>query len=434
MILARTSPPQHHFFGFHDIVAWNPRGDRMAALRVQVIDRPPVLGDVVEAGFVDESTGEFKPLIETGAFNFPQGARQLWADDESFWVNIRLGDDWGAVRIDASGTRIAEIHQALYALDPGRRHGYGLNFARLHRLGGYGYVGYPDPTRDQPRPERDGITRVDLETGKVELLVSIADVAARVESPVETHHYLTHLVPSPSGARILFLHRWWLPDGGIGHRLLSAKSDGTDLVCHAEGFLSHFDWWDDDRLMIWGRVATASDRLRRMSAAQRLGGVLKLAKRAVRAVMPAKKGGGMSFLLVDIRDGSVRPFWPDLLPEDGHPMFCPAKRDWLSVDTYPDEHRVRELKLLNAVTGQVVDLGRYQFANLSLDTSLLDRAYEHLDPVVLRSVDGEKFAWARSGLHCDLHPRWKADGTALAFDSTHEGSRQVYVVDTSQMM
>lgn len=30
---------------------------------------------------------------------------------------------------------------------------------------------------------------------------------------------------------------------------------------------------------------------------------------------------------------------------------------------------------------------------------------------------------------CDLHPRWRKDGRQLAFNSVHEGSRQIYVID-----
>lgn len=30
---------------------------------------------------------------------------------------------------------------------------------------------------------------------------------------------------------------------------------------------------------------------------------------------------------------------------------------------------------------------------------------------------------------CDLHPRWRPDGGQLGFNSVHEGSRQVYVID-----
>ncbi len=32
---------------------------------------------------------------------------------------------------------------------------------------------------------------------------------------------------------------------------------------------------------------------------------------------------------------------------------------------------------------------------------------------------------------CDLHPRWRPDGRAIAFNSVHEGSRQIYLADIS---
>ena len=33
---------------------------------------------------------------------------------------------------------------------------------------------------------------------------------------------------------------------------------------------------------------------------------------------------------------------------------------------------------------------------------------------------------------CDLHPRWRPDGRQLGFNSVHEGSRQVYVIDVKE--
>ena len=36
-------------------------------------------------------------------------------------------------------------------------------------------------------------------------------------------------------------------------------------------------------------------------------------------------------------------------------------------------------------------------------------------------------------IRCDLHPRWSPDGQAVTFDSVHGGTRQIYVVDVSEI-
>ena len=37
-------------------------------------------------------------------------------------------------------------------------------------------------------------------------------------------------------------------------------------------------------------------------------------------------------------------------------------------------------------------------------------------------------------VRCDLHPRWNRDGTQVCFDGCHEPTRQVYVVDVSEVV
>ena len=430
-------PPSHHFFGFHDICAWNYAGDKVAALRVSVIDRPPTGTDVAEAGFVDETTGNFTPLVETTAYNFPQGARQLWTPHGGFWVNVRVDDHWGAVRVAEDGTKLQTIEQALYAISCDGTVGWGLNFARMNRLAGYGYTGLADRTAKVAAPETDGIWEVDLATGATRLLLSIRDVAAAAGGQIgEGHHYLTHMVPSPSNHRLLFLHRYWLGDGGLHNRLMSIRPDGSDLRCHAEGFLSHFDWHDDQRVVIWGRAGARVDRLRRHPLLQIPGvrPLARIAKRVVKLATGNSQALRMYFLEIDIENDVAVPIWPDILQADGHPMFCPANRQWMIVDTYPDADGVRPLMLLNVATGRNVPMGRYPMLHARPDTTRLQETLQHVDPHLVKSVGAADIAFWRSGLHCDLHPRWKADGTAACFDSIHEGTRQMYRVDTSSIV
>ena len=57
-----------------------------------------------------------------------------------------------------------------------------------------------------------------------------------------------------------------------------------------------------------------------------------------------------------------------------------------------------------------------------------------VDPTILRIVGKELYSFTRSGLHCDLHPRWRNDGLQVTFDSLHDGSRQIYIVDTADIV
>ena len=85
---------------------------------------------------------------------------------------------------------------------------------------------------------------------------------------------------------------------------------------------------------------------------------------------------------------------------DGHCTYSPDGK-WLSSEGYRDEHNNRHWKMLRLADGAVFDVGSF----------FVPEAYRP------------------SYWRCDLHARWRADGRQLAFNSTHEGSRQVYVRD-----
>ena len=78
---------------------------------------------------------------------------------------------------------------------------------------------------------------------------------------------------------------------------------------------------------------------------------------------------------------------------------------WILTDTYPNaETNIRRLLL-------------YEVAS--------DTCY----------VIGEFFALPDLGRHnrCDLHPRFSPDGLSVTIDSIHEGSRQQYLIDVSEL-
>ena len=154
-IIRATNGPKHHLFGFHDLVAFNQTGEKLLSLEADVINRPPLPGEQFGVGYVLWEKQEFVKLGETCAMNYPQGARQQWIDNTHFIVNNRVGDHWGADIYNVeSGKKVKTIDSTCHILSADKKKCFGINYARLHRLGGYGYIGIDDPYCNKETPER----------------------------------------------------------------------------------------------------------------------------------------------------------------------------------------------------------------------------------------------------------------------------------------
>jgi hypothetical protein len=380
-----TAGPRHHFFGYYDKSPWNASGCRLLGHEADFNDRAPAAGDRVGIGLVDPSTGpNFERVAESRAWNWQQGAMLQWhpADPEHRFVhNDRRGGHFVGVLRDLRTGEVGVLDRPVYALLPDGQSAYSVDFARLatHRPG-YGYAGGSDPHADDPCPETDGIWRLDLASGRSDLVVSLAGLAARSATPsmAGAWHYVNHVQPSRGGRRIAFFHVWHRDGSHWDVRLYSCLPDGSSLTCLLDtGFVSHYDWLDDDTLLVWAKRPGASPRFLRLSHAAVAAGVA-----------PA-----------------FEVFAADVLQEDGHCTFSPDGR-WVLNDTYPDAHQKRTLMLVRAADGRRVDIARL------------------LSP---------KSRWWGE-IRCDLHPRWSRDGRQVCIDSVHTGMRQMHVVDVSSIV
>ena len=428
-----TNGPKNHLFGFHDLIATNKSENKLLSLEVETMNRPPLLGEKIGVGYVDIATHQFVELGKTNAFNYPQGSRQQWIDDNYFIVNNQVGENWGADIYDvATRTKVKSIDATCHCLSFDKKKAYGINYSRLFRLGGYGYIGIEDKTRYEEAPDNDGILVTDIDSNSTSILVSIKDVAqCHPETSLNNgnHHYVTHLNLSPDGKRIAFLHRCFLSDGGVRTRLMTIAVDGSDLHCLASGFLSHFDWYDNNHLFIWGRTGSSVDAVRSNSAFSNpiVQPMLKTAKFILRPLLKGSKGMSKAFLMIEDKEkGEIKKIAQGIITEDGHPMCCPKDRTTCVCDNYPDANKERTLFLYNFLYNERVNIGRFRMIDDKPDTTLFSQFTKGLDPKILKMMSPELFAFTRSGLHCDLHPRWSNNGRYVIFDSIHEGSRQIY--------
>jgi len=376
---AVTSGPRHHFFGYYDKFPWNASGRYMVGLETEFMNRPPTADDRAVVGLIDLEDGNlWKPLAETSAWNWQQGTMLQWVGTEperKIVFNVRSGEGFGAIVQDVESGEKRELPRPVYALSRDGRQAVTPNFARTARTRpGYGYEGPPDPWEDDLHPEEDGIYWMDVESGENRLIVSLDQVVGvrHADHMDGAKHWFNHLQFNTDGSRFLFLHRWVAADGRRMTRMFTVDPDGRNLCCLADHeMVSHFDWRDERCILAWARRFEVGDRY---------------------------------FLFTDL-SGETKVVGDGVLTQDGHCSYSPDLR-WVLTDTYPDKEGKRTLILFDPEREHRIDVGRF---------------YAMPD-----EITGE--------IRCDLHPRWSRDGKKVCFDSVHEGTRQIYVVDVGDIV
>lgn len=445
-----TSGPKHHLFGFHDLVQTNAKGDFALALEVDDISHPPLPGETCRSGIVPAKGGEFMPIHTTHTWNYPQGARQQWiGDSDLFTCNDR--DDNGNVFAWIGDARerktVDRLPFPVHCMNAANKLAFWFNYDRVHACGGYGY--HPNRMVGSCHlndcPDDDGIWCGDMQTGSIKLLSSIATIAGCGEChAVKTGypHYVTHFMLNPTGERLAFLHRYRVPDGGEITRLMTIGSDGECLRCLAKGFLSHFTWIADNELFIWGEHQPGLCAMRE-AGYLRIPGVLQgalVAKKILRMMRkyrtPATSHGNTeqnkAFLRIkDVDNPDIEKCAIGILTEDGHPMARPGQLTSLISDTYPDGDGNRVLMHYDVSKNLRYDIGTFKMIPDKPDCNTFDvkAAQAGMDGRVLRKFPRDLYMFARSGFHCDLHPRWSYNGKTAYFDSIHDLTRQVYAVE-----
>ncbi|UAB79452.1 hypothetical protein INR77_07260 [Erythrobacter sp. SCSIO 43205] len=361
------------FAGYYEVQPMSADGGAVLAHAAKAA-RTAVTGrEAAQVGWFDVASGKWHPVAETQLWCWQMGARLRWWDSAGpRTLAFNAVVDGAPVHCIAEEGSAARKHCDVPLFDVNEEAGVGLslNFARLAKCRpGYGYPLLDDPFAAQNMPEGDGVTLVDLASGKAELAYSLPDFAQLVPGagPHE-YHYLNAALLSPEGSRFTVLYKrlpnpedvhGWTVDAVIGN------CNGSGLT-HVKlpGRASHYWWLDEDRI-----------------------------------VYTSNSGITSQYLVFDCRDGSLKPLSAATPGVDGHPSQHAQSGAWVT-DTYPDLFGEQTLFVLDDHASARRELGRLW----------ADKRYQD--------------EW-----RCDLHPRWSRDGGTIVVDSTHKGYRALYLVD-----
>lgn len=363
-----SSSPKHHFFGYYGINPWDNTDRYHLALETDFHTHRPTESDVAKVGLIDSETHAFISFAQTSAFNLQQGSMMHWIGEE-FTFNDWDDGQLVSRAINPKTKQIRTIQGAIAAVSPTKPIAIGLNYQRMFLCRSVvGYASSLQPNDIKAQPEDDGLYLLNLQDGKSNLVLSIAEVISTAKDVrlKGGRAWFNHVLFNTDGTRVLFFCRIRI-DNGFLSSLWTVNPDGSDLEMQIPfgNRISHFDWKTSTQILV------SSDIVNDMG-------------------------------FVEFTDG-MRNFTPigrGVLPNDGHASYSPD-RQWLLCDTYPKgPSRLAELMLYDIAENRKYVLGEF-----------------HHD---------EQFS---GDIRCDLHPRWSLDGKTITFDSVHENSRQIYCIE-----
>ena len=377
--IVKVSPDDsnhEYFFGYYDKSPWDATMRYMICMRAEdTWSEPDPLG-TADILLIDTKNGyNIKKVATTHTWNVQQGCMAQWlgSDFKShiLYNDMRDGKYCSVIlNVETMEERVLPI--PCYTVSADGKTALSLDFSRLHSLRlGYGYAELPDATKGVALPDTTAVWKMDIETGEVTELLKYTNFAKfqpRHEmQETGSVHKVNHLMLSPNGKRFLVLYRWFCGQRKYT-RLITCNVDGTDMyVLSDDDMVSHCYWKDDEEIIAFEN----------------------------------KHDGGIGYYLMKDKTKEYIHLWPHV-NNDGHPSYSPLHNGTVLFDTYPDKHRISEIKIAKDtdVEGENIKIVARVFSPFKYDNDT----------------------------RCDLHPRWRQDGKAICFDGVFEGHRGLYVV------
>ncbi len=397
-------PHEHLLANYFAIDAWSPDHRYMLVLETDLNGRLPEANERCTLGVVDRAdSNRFIPVTTTACWNFQEAAMAHWIDDDTFLFNDFRDGKFVTVVMNWRTKAERILPMPVSAVSEDRTWAVSINYARLSLTRpDYGYAGDGQDARASSIwPEDDGLWTMNLKTGECKLILSVAQGRSLMPDlkPIDEKTvpktstvtrqglaYYCHTVISKDGAKIFFLARsvdWFDKTIHKASRWqttsFTINRDGTELRrCFKDNWAgSHFNWAPD--------------------------GSHKMLVTAVWDGHKKQKGESYAWSPVEFTVGEeekVRRIGAGVLDWDWHCIYSPDGK-FMSGDTYWTRNYERSWVLTRLEDGMSMPMGAF-----------------YVPPEY------------RGGYwRCDLHARYRPDGRQIAFNSVHEGSRQVYVRD-----
>ncbi len=375
-----TPSDGHYMTTFFDVEPISPNGRYLCVTKVPFISRIPIPGDLAQICILDIEKKQIKSIYNTKGWGAQLGANVQWVDDESVVFNDVIKGKVVGVKVNVHSLDKLVLEGPIYGLSPDRKFSYSGNLDFINALlPGYGA---PDrlmrPLRQRCRVSEDeGVWKTDIETGKCELFISIADLLKPLQYKNEFHRgisYIFNVKVNPAGDKLLIVmfakNIPFRKSRTLQLLVVDIKTKDVRIVLNNERWRlggHHPNWMQGGDEIVMNLV---------------------------------HNNEGMKFVKINPDSGGIAVFAGGF-KGGGHPSIAKDGK-YLMTDSYTSE-------------GYIDSAGKVPIR--MIDLSDLNEA--ELCRVDTKGLDGPR--------RIDPHPVWSGENNSIVFNAIDSGFRQVFL-------
>lgn len=358
-----------YLFGYYDKCPWDVTGRYILATRIKNATAKADSTELAEIVTIDlNNNNAINVITSTHCWNVQQGCMAQWMDESSILYNDFRNGSYCAIILNIRNQEERIISMPVYTVSKDKKTALSLDFSRLHRLRP-GY-GYANISE---------VTKSEKCPDKTciwKIGLETGDV-----QPLLKYTDFANYEPREemNDAEHKVNHLMISPEGTrfmVLHRWFKNKIKYTRLVtCDIDG-RNMYNLSDDDFVShcCWKNGHEILSYLN-------------------------KYDGGKGYYLMQDKTKEYKRLCPELVM-DGHPTYS-YDGERIVTDTYPDRKRMQSVYVI--------------------EDSIVKRVARVFSPFKYKG-----------DVRCDLHPRWKPDGSQVCFDASYKGKRSVCLANVNR--
>jgi hypothetical protein len=290
-----SSPDHKNFFcGYYDISPFNKNDSNIIIAHANNADpkKDPSADNSCDLGYYDIASKKFVVVDTTNCWNWQQGSRLQWIDENRFVYNFfnkqenRLSSklhNFVTSEVEILPFPISTAYKSEFILT--------LSYSRLTDYSEYGYHGIISDDAHK------GVEQYSLSTKQLLSLFTFEDIRSLLNLTEVSKAHINHLLVRPDGKKFVFIFRYYKKQARYDTLLSYDFETGKIRVLIKNQIISHFTWKNDIELLVWGIF-----------------------------------GNGPGYYLVNCEKGTMSLIHGD--KNDGHPTYLSDKS--IITDSYPN--------------------------------------------------------------------------------------------------